>query len=266
MSEFRFDKAMALEAIDPGMWRGRTDPAYWNRIGPFGGWTAAILLNAVLHEPSRQGELLAMHAQFMGPIEDGAYTLATRLLRANRSTQFWRVEMRQESAQGPAAVAFGAVTLGVRKESAAFVDVEMPNVAAPETIEPRVFPGAGPAFFTAFEWRSAYGRFPPPPGDSRMAAWVRDSSGKPLDSVLLAAICDIPPPSIMMHQILPASTIAMTVHATASAAETHAAGTDFVLVESFGTRGEMGLADQGARVWRRDGKLLATTSQIVWYK
>ncbi len=264
-----FDRAMALKSVSPGLWRGGAPAAYWNRLGPFGGWTAAILLQAVMEEPDRRGDPLALHVQFIGPIEDGPVTLATRLLRANRSTQFWRVEMRQETPTGQAGasvVAFGVATLGVRRASAGFLDVTMPLSAPPEGLTPRPPPAEGPAFFRTFDWRVAAGGFPPPPGDSRMAAWVRDAAGRPLDPVLLAAICDIPPPSIMMHQMTPASSIAMTVHLVAPAAEITAVGSDFVLVESAGARGEQGLADQTARVWRRDGALLATTSQIVWYR
>ncbi len=269
LTDTPFDRAMALEAVSPGLWRAGAPAAYWNRLGPFGGWTAAILLQAVLDEPNRHGEPLALHVQFIGAIEDGPFTLTTRLVRANRSTQFWQAEMRQDSQSGQAlgaTVAFGVVTLGVRRPTAGFLDITMPLSAPPEDLTPQPPPPEGPAFFRTFDWRVAAGGFPPPPGDSRMVAWVRDAAGKPLDPMLLAAICDIPPPSIMMHRMTPASSIAMTVHLVATAAEITSVGADFVLIESAGTRGEQGLADQTARVWRRDGALLATTGQIVWYR
>ena len=55
-----FDQAIALLPGADGSWVGRTTPAYGNMVGPFGGITAAVLLNAVLRHPQCQGEPLAL--------------------------------------------------------------------------------------------------------------------------------------------------------------------------------------------------------------
>ena len=43
-----FDQAIALTPTAEGAYTGATSPAYANMVGPFGGVTAAVALNAVL--------------------------------------------------------------------------------------------------------------------------------------------------------------------------------------------------------------------------
>ena len=44
-----FDHAVQLTKQSDGLWLGHTSPAYGNMVGPFGGITSAVLLNAILH-------------------------------------------------------------------------------------------------------------------------------------------------------------------------------------------------------------------------
>ena len=53
-----FDQALVLESTAPGHFRGHTNPAYWNMVGPFGGITAATVLRAILLHPDRLGDPL----------------------------------------------------------------------------------------------------------------------------------------------------------------------------------------------------------------
>jgi hypothetical protein len=46
-----FDRAMRLQAIGEGVFAGHTSDDYWNFTGPFGGTTAATLLNAAMLHP-----------------------------------------------------------------------------------------------------------------------------------------------------------------------------------------------------------------------
>ena len=70
-----FDASLELRATGdpspeaPATFAGRTDGRYRNAIGPFGGWTAALLLKAVTHPRATRGAPLALDAQFMGAIE-----------------------------------------------------------------------------------------------------------------------------------------------------------------------------------------------------
>jgi hypothetical protein len=66
-----FDAAIQLEALGGHRYGGATSPAYANMVGPFGGITSAVLLNATLLHPERQGEPIALTVNFAGPVADG---------------------------------------------------------------------------------------------------------------------------------------------------------------------------------------------------
>ena len=84
-----FDTAIALQHQGGDDFTGHTSPAYWNMIGPFGGITAAIALNAVLQHPQLLGEPVALTVNYAGPVGQGPFTAQARPARTNRSTQHW---------------------------------------------------------------------------------------------------------------------------------------------------------------------------------
>ena len=94
------DDSLQLQAVagDNGtqaVLRARTSERYRNAIGPFGGWTAALLLKAVLGMPEARGAPLSLDAVFMGPIDDGEVEVRVALMRQNRTVGFWRSELWQ---------------------------------------------------------------------------------------------------------------------------------------------------------------------------
>ena len=60
--------------------------------------------------------------------------------------------------------------------------------------------------------------------------------------------------------------LSLSVYCHATQAEIEAVGEDFILNEAIGTRGEQATSGQQARLWSRDGKLLATTEQLGWFR
>jgi hypothetical protein len=58
----------------------------------------------------------------------------------------------------------------------------------------------------------------------------------------------------------------MSVYFHATDDEVAAVGDDYFLNEATGTRGEHSTSGQQARLWSRDGALLATTEQLCWYR
>ena len=47
---FVLDRGLVAERDGNGLRRMQPDRAYWNNIGPFGGWTAAVLMKAMLED------------------------------------------------------------------------------------------------------------------------------------------------------------------------------------------------------------------------
>ncbi len=103
------DRAAHLLRDGDGTLTGRTDPAYGNMVGPFGGITAASMLNAALTHPARIGDPVALTVNFAGAIADGGYTIEALPLRTNRSTQHWSITMMQGSEVATSASALRTV-------------------------------------------------------------------------------------------------------------------------------------------------------------
>jgi acyl-CoA thioesterase len=93
-----FDEATRVIAGD-SRWQGRTSDDYWAFVGPFGGATAATILRALIDHPQRSGDPLSLTVNFCAPIAEGAFDLDVRLVKANRSTQHWCVELTQGGAE-----------------------------------------------------------------------------------------------------------------------------------------------------------------------
>jgi len=62
------------------------------------------------------------------------------------------------------------------------------------------------------------------------------------------------------------TTLSLTVYLHATVEEIAAVGDDFILVECEGRVGGHGASDERSSYWRRDGKLLATSEQLAWYR
>jgi acyl-CoA thioesterase len=92
-----FDEATRVVAGD-SRYQGRTSEDYWAFVGPFGGVTAATILRALMDHPQRAGDPLSLTVNFCAPIAQGAFDLDVRLVKANRSTQHWSVELTQNNA------------------------------------------------------------------------------------------------------------------------------------------------------------------------
>ena len=68
------DEALALTSSAPGQFTGQTHPGYWNMVGPFGGVTAATLLQAVMQHPTGWATRLSLTVNYAGALTAGPYT------------------------------------------------------------------------------------------------------------------------------------------------------------------------------------------------
>ena len=94
-SDHPFDQATRV-AVHDGRRTGQTSDDYRAFVGPFGGATAATILRALIEHPDSAGDPLAFTVNFCAPIAAGAFDLDLRLVKANRSTQHWSVELTQD--------------------------------------------------------------------------------------------------------------------------------------------------------------------------
>jgi acyl-CoA thioesterase len=263
-----FDEALALEPAGEGLWTARPDRRYWHAVGPWGGWVLGLLLKAALTDSEDKGWPVAMSAHLMGAIaEDAPVTAAVRPVRRGRSLEFWQVEVSQNDQ----ICAQAMITFGRRRPTEAWLEASFPDAPAPESIEPPpVRPGGG-GFSRMFQTRPIKGHGVQGQGrdnPTHSIIWVRDAEARPLDHVLLAAIADVFPPRILVRSPGPraASTVTVNLYFHAPPEEIAAVGGDFILAEAVARGGGEGVCDQTATFWRRDGRLLATSEQLVWFK
>ena len=224
-------------------------------VGPFGGVTAAVLLQAVLQHPARQGDPIALTVNFAGPVADGGFKVVAEAARTNRSTQHWQLRMLQ----GSETVATGSAVLATRRQTWSALEATFPSVAHAESLE-RAPPIGRVRWTSAYDMRFAKGpmpRFGEPSaaqGDSESLLWMRDEPPRRLDFPALAALW------------VPIGTVTFGVHFHAETEVIGRIGSHHVLGHARAHQFRNGFFDQSAQVWGAGGELLATTHQLVYFK
>lgn len=262
-----FDEALELAGTDsPHRLTGSTHPGWANMVGPFGGITAATFIRAIQMHPDCLGDPLALTVNYLAPIAEGPYELVCNPVRTNRTNQHWIVEMRQDGA----AVTTATAVFGIHRDTWGDTEAAMPQVPAPEGIEHRS--AEFPIWLCRYDMRMVAGMPPQTEAEqspsSTTTLWVRDADGRSLDYPGLTAVSDIFFPRIYLRtgRLLPAGTITLTTYFHASRDELDVVGADFVLATASANRFSRGFFDQSATLWSRDGVLLATSNQLVYFK
>lgn len=275
MTMHPFDQALALEHSDlqAGLFTGATSADYWNMVGPFGGTTAALALQAVLRHPDLLGEPIAITVNYAAAIVAGPFEIQATPVKTNRSTQHWTLEIRQPDAQGhPQLNTTATVVTALRRETWGATDLPMPAVPAPEAIERMTIGPKAVAWVTQYEMRPVSGSIPSQwdgRGDhSETRLWLRDAQPRALDFASLTAMSDIFYPRVWLRRatVVPAGTVSITTYFHCTAAQLAEVGTGHLLGRATGQQFAQGFFDQSAQLWSRAGHLLATSNQIVYYK
>ena len=267
------DEALALTSSAPGQFTGQTHPGYWNMVGPFGGVTAATLLQAVMLHPDRLGDPLSLTVNYAGALTAGYYTVQATPVRTNRSTQHWTLTILQADAEGaPVVTTTATAVTAVRRDTWSVGDVLMPAVPGP-TAHPAIEHGP-----EAMEWLNRYEMRPitgalPRAWDGSgyhclIQLWMRDAPARPLDFCALSALADLFFPRVWLRRAhrVPAGTVSITVYFHASAEQLAQTGTGYLLGQARGQEFRNGFFDQTVQLWNEAGTMLATSHQIVYYK
>ena len=256
------DEALTLTPDGDGRWRAHADADHESISAMFGGWTAAVLLRSVLASTDGGAQPSALTVDFVRPVAVGGDVgIAPERLGGGRSLEHWRADLR--AAGGDELLATALVVLTNRRDTDAHTQLEMPEVPAPEGLEQIHAPGPQGQQMEIRDVSGAWGS-----GDTRSRLWARDANGRPLDHLQLAYLADqyAPRPFFWGEGLRPSATIALSVYFHATADELAAVGADYVLNDATGTRGVQSTSGQLARLWSRDGVLLATTEQLCWYR
>ena len=216
-----FDEATAVTAGD-SHWQGRTSPDYWDFVGPFGGATAATILRALIDHPQRSGDPLALTVNYCAPIAEGALDLDVRLVKANRSSQHWCVEMTQ--AGGEVATLATAV-FAERRPSWSHQQAAFPGAMPFEETLP--YPSLAASWVKQYDFRFVEGepKFGSPASSAPPAAysklWISDRVPRKIDALSLMAMSDEFFGRIfhVKRELLPFGTVSLTTYFHADAAD-----------------------------------------------
>jgi acyl-CoA thioesterase len=258
---------MILTPVAPGRWTTFAGPEWSNPGGAvWGGYAIGVCIRVLEAEPEGLGEVLSLTLTYAWGLRSGELDIRTRRLRQGSSIGVWEVELLPAGSDQVSVHAI--VTMARRPVTPAFAFAKMPDAPTPESLpSPAVATGVTRYAGAVLDWRTLEG-FPPKPGkDSRSLAWVR-SPRDPLDKALLGMIADNSPPRAVyaLGATVMTTTLTLTVYLHATAAEVAEVGNDFVLVEYEGRVGGAGASDERSSYWRRDGRLLATSEQLAWYR
>jgi len=260
------DQAVALKAESDDLYTGQTHPAYQNMVGPFGGVIGSTLLNAILTHPQLLGEPVSLTIHYAAPIADGGFSIRTRAMRTNRSTQHWLIELLQDDQ----VVTFATAVTAKRRDTWSTTDAPFPQVPAAETLEPTHALSQIP-WTSCYEMRFVDGVFDDLDSrehPSQTRVWIRDQPARPLDFLSLAGLCDafFPRVFIRRNSRVPIGTVALTTYFHADAEQLAAQGSDPILGVARGLHFGKGFFDQSAEMWSAQGELLATSHQVVYFK
>lgn len=263
-----FDDAIRLSPRGEHRFAGATHPAYANMVGPYGGVTAAVLLNAALLHPERQGDPISLTVNFAAPLADGEFEIEARPARTNRSTQHWMLQLLQAGS----VAATGTAVFAQRRETWSAPEAAMPAGIPAATALARAPVQGRPGWTQRYDMRFAPGDSPVFDGreqpHSLSRLWVRDEPPRPLDFASLASICDCFFPRVFIRRGAPAliGTVTLTSYFHADAALLAAQADRHVLGSARALNFRNGYFDQSAEVWSDDGQLLASTHQMVYYR
>ena len=270
-----FDEALLLRAASrdqPHTSAGTTSPAYWNMVGPYGGITAAVLVQAIHNHPARLGDITLLTVNYASGVATGAFHITATPVRTNRSTQHWVLSLEQAGPEGSPEVVITATAMtALRRETWDQNDMPMPSVPAPSDLERRDMTGAM-EWLNRYDMRFVQGAIPDDwdgaGTQSLTQLWVRDEQPRALDFASLAAMSDVFYPRVWLRRAtrVPAGTVSMTIYFHASAGQLADNGANFLLAQAQGQAYRHGFFDQTAQLWAQDGTLLVTSHQLVYFK
>jgi acyl-CoA thioesterase len=231
-------------------------------------------VRAALEDPDRDGDPIAVTVNYCAPIAKGGLDIAVRLARKNRSSQHWTLEATQDGSTE--AVATATVVTAARRESWSHRIAAAPALPDPATMALLHRPDSL-QWVQRYGMRFAEGMMEPAPGDAAMhdplrsarsVLWLQDAEPRALDFVSLTAMSDAFFGRIfhVVGRLPPFGTVTLTTHFHAAADELAAHGSEPLACVADARVFHRSYGDQTAELYGRGGQLLATTTQMAYFK
>ena len=222
-----------------------------------------------MEHPQRAGDPLAITVNYCAPIAEGDFDLDLRLVKANRSSQHWSVELSQGGAE-PAA--FATAVLAERRPSWSQQQVKMPDTRPFEQI--RRYPDIPVSWTRQYDFRFIEGMVDmrgggrPQPGSAFSKLWIGDRVPRAIDAPSLLAMSDAFFARIfhVKGEVVPIGTVLLTTYFHADTDDLARQNISHVLGVADAKIFHKSYGDQSAELWSPSGRLLATTTQMTYFK
>ena len=263
-----FDEATRVTAGD-SRWEGQTSDDYWAFVGPFGGVTAATILRALIDHPQRSGDPLSLTVNYCALIAQGGFDLDVRLVKANRSTQHWLVELSQG---GGDVVTLATAVFAERRPSWSHQQAPFPGAKPFEEILP--YTRVAAPWVRQYDFRFIEGDpdFGPAKKDAPASAfsrlWIGDRVPRKIDMLSLVSMSDAFFARIFhaRRELVPFGTVSLTTYFHTNVEDLAAEDINRVLAVADAKIFHKSYGDQNGELWSANGRLLATTTQIGYFK
>jgi acyl-CoA thioesterase len=263
-----FDEATRVTAGD-SRWQGQTSEDYWAFVGPFGGATAATVLRALIEHPERSGDPLSVTVNYCAPIAQGAFDLDVRLVKANRSTQHWCVELTQG---GGDVATLATAVFAERRPSWSHQQAQFPQGRPFEQIRP--YPYVAASWIKQYDFRFVEGdpdfgvAREDLPASAFSKLWIADRVPRKIDALSLMSMSDAFFARIFhaRRELVPFGTVSLTTYFHADEQDLAHEDITRVLAVADARIFHKSYCDQSGELWSPSGRLLATTTQIGYFK
>jgi acyl-CoA thioesterase len=265
-----FDRAIQTMPEGTEWFCAHTDDNYWNMNGPFGGIVAATLLNAALQTTRNGFAPVSMTVNFCAPQAPGALRIRCREARAGKSVVHQSLEMFSADGQ---VVSTASLVTARRSDTLSHLAATPPARPEFKTLQDMV-PDPHFAWLDRYQFRfidgelklDAVANATNPSAVSML--WVADHPVRALDWLSLVALCDVFFLRIfhLRNELALAGTVSMTAQFHASADDLARQGKLPLLGRAWASVFSRNFFDQQAQLWSYDGQLLATSTQMAWFK
>lgn len=268
MSKNVFDEAIAVSG-NPDCRDNIISPAYQNMVGPFGGITAATLLNAVLSHPDVEGSPVSMTVNYLGAIKSAEMTIVPRLIRNNRSNQHWLVEAQSDNE----VVLTATLVLAQRRDTWKNQEISSPVVVTADELAALPIENMTP-WVQQYDMRFVKGSLFEEVDEnsdtqpSESMHWISDRPQRALDFLSLTAMSDsfFPRLFLIKRDFVPVGTVSYTVYFHVDKNQLEQLKSPWALAHARASNFDGSYFDQTGELWSADGQLLTTTTQMVYYK
>jgi len=251
----------ALERSAKGGVRLLVTPDWCQGRTAFGGLlaTAAVRAAGELVDPARR--LRSAVVAFVAPVSAGAVDIEVTSLREGSAMSFVAAHVLQTNRICTTVTA----TFGLERDGLRIAPPQRPLAPSPESLPPIPFiPGYTPEFTRHFDYRWTSPVAPYSGADSaHVQGWILARDVGPADAALLFSLIDAWPPPIVsrIDRPVPLSSVTWLVNLLGPPIE--APSDAWWFFDSQSHAAGHGYSDALGRLWGPDGKLAATSHQLV---